>query len=134
MRSSGDPEYCSFLLEIGNGSRKELKFDSISSKPIEYLDEFFLPSSIDQLEDTIILTSKNIDAEHLNKQILSNLPGEEIRCRSVDTMPDEGNNQDLFPLEFLHKPQMSGMPLMSTFPKKIRTSYCSGILTVIVDF
>lgn len=56
-----------------------------------------------------ILSPKHEDVNKLNQQIVSKLPGETTKYRSIDTVIDE-NEAINYPIEFLNSLEPSGMP------------------------
>ena len=65
----------------------------------------------DYLRDRAILTTKNVDVEEINQQILEIIPGENYEFLSADSVEDEAQvDQSLYPIEFLNTLTPSGTP------------------------
>jgi ATP-dependent exoDNAse (exonuclease V) alpha subunit len=58
-----------------------------------------------------ILSARNDDVHELNKRLLANFPGQEKIFHSVDTIKDTGNQDVMYPAEYLNSINLSGMPV-----------------------
>ena len=73
----------------------------------------------DYLRDRAILTTKNVDVEEINQQILEIIPGENYEFLSADSVEDEAQvDQSLYPIEFLNTLTPSGTPPHKLLLKK----------------
>lgn len=112
------------LLDIGDGKfpndpvTKEISFPSnfcqIQSS-IEDLEKNVFPNisrnykNHDWLCERAILAPKNDDVNKINDQIQSQIPGQETKYKSIDTIVDEEQVVN-YPIEFLNSLDPSGMP------------------------
>ena len=74
-----------------------------------------LPLPSDQyFTEHTILTSRNDDVDDINSEILKQLPGEEREFLSADSVKnnrENGNDDLLYPMEYLNSINCSGLPL-----------------------
>src|ERR1700752_1711255 len=132
VQQQDNPEqkrFAEFLLEVGEGRvpvDSDLPEDIIKLPDYTALDSENLDDLISEIFDDIntnyqdpdyiqeraILTTKNIDVEHINNHILDQLPDpKEYKYLSADSVEDQDQvDASLYPIEFLNTLTPSGMP------------------------
>ncbi|CAG8698277.1 3716_t:CDS:1, partial [Ambispora leptoticha] len=124
--------FVDFLLQVGEG--KVLVYSDIGDDFIQLPDDIVLSSKDDKnlekliseifndintnyqnsdyIEDRAILTTKNIDVEKINDQILKSIPDKQVfEYKSADSIEEkEEVDSSLYTLEFLNSLTPSGMP------------------------
>ena len=122
---TGDQDAFQFsekLLAVGNGEiptdeNNEIEMSQIgntvitanelSEKVFGNLDTQYM--NLDWLCERAILSTKNDVVDEINMKLLSKIPGEIVSYKSID-MPIDESEAFQFPVEFLNKIQMSGIP------------------------
>lgn len=126
MRSINDPQFCEFLLRIGNGSEPYGCDDLIKIPEHMIIPYKNNPSSLEDFVNSVypnlqtnfsnetyitgraILTPKNDFVDEINNFILKHFPGESYTYHSFDSAIDDSNQT--YPIEFLNKLTPNGMP------------------------
>ena len=118
-----DAAHSKWLLDIGNDCTPQeegmaedyikIPCDMLSKNSI--VDDIFpstiLPHRVHQIQDYAILCPTNEKCKELNAKIIDRIEGEKAVYYSVhNIVSDDADAQNLFPLEFIHTLEPSGMP------------------------
>ncbi|XP_018788418.1 PREDICTED: uncharacterized protein LOC108968698, partial [Bactrocera latifrons] len=127
MQLQNDPtaaEFSEHLLQIGNGRKPIDKntgmitlptnFCTVTESRVQLVQNVF-PNiaqnyrNQDWLSERAILAAKNVDVNEINASILTQIPGEVVTYKSIDsiTNPDDVVN---YPIEFLNSLNLPGLP------------------------
>ena len=126
MRAANDPEFCNWLLKLGNGTlpiEPNVTPHSIAvprqcyCPPADLIKETFgtdtfTDTAIEQYIGTAILCPKNEDCDKINEQVVeSMLTGHSKTYLSLDSVDTQDPlDQQLYPTEFLNSINPSGLP------------------------
>ncbi|XP_074288541.1 uncharacterized protein LOC141613695 [Silene latifolia] len=126
MRAREDPDYCRFLLALGNGElqTEENEYVQLPSEivrrsseggpdPINEITSVAFPEldvtefNSDIFTTRAILTQINDDVDAINSVLINKFPGEAVTYKSYDTVLDDKCN--IYPAEFVNKLCPGGM-------------------------
>ena len=118
MRAHADEqEFAQWLLQVGNGTLQPAPspFTGAIDMPSQcVVDDCLVPhifGDMNDVQDKVILCPKNEDSLAMNEKVLNLLPVEARVYSSVDAVKaDNEEEQQNYPLEFLHSLTPSGMP------------------------
>jgi hypothetical protein len=152
-----DPEYSDWLINLGNGDLPRVAGldEDVIEVPSDYVTQGCLVSEIfgetinpeeaESMAQKAILCPKNENVDQINREVLDILQGEVKVYFSSDSVED-GNDEDnnSYPIEFLHSLTPSGMPSHELRLKKgaiimllrnlnTKRGLCNGTRLIVTD-
>ena len=120
-----ETDFAKWQIEVGHGKHTD------NDNNIEIPPQFQLPdNSVEALinhiypgirdlphppdayfSDCSILSARNDDVDDLNGRVITDFPGQEKVFHSADWARDNDNGEIMYPVEYLNKITLSGMPL-----------------------
>ena len=103
----GDEQYNNFLLEVGEGRTDRVlnlpQNFGVQDNTLEKLIDFVYPDLDAPLDGSVILATKNVDVDEINRIVQERVVGRDSRdYYSADSIGEHGVDAAIFPSEFLN--------------------------------